>query len=339
MKVLFNTYPTAFQSPGGGEVIIVKLKEYLEKLGHKVDLFNQWEHKISDYDLVHEFSLLNWRNWNYYKLQNRPFVLTPTAWPRTSQSYKLKYFAKEKFKILLSKNGGYPSLINDINLPDIICPTTSLEAERLVSFYGEHLSNKIQVIHNGVDLRDESEESCNAFLDKYKVSKGFLLFVGSLRPNKNVEVAIEMARAAGRQIVIVGDGSKDFEDYAKKIKDYESEAVILTGFLPNESSLLQAAYQLASAIIIPSDFETCSLVGLEAGIYGTPVFITKNGGTKEIYQNHATYIDPSDIEQCRNAMANLLDQKDQTLRCFVRDHYSWEKIAQQYVTAYEKVLR
>ena len=266
MKILFNTYPTAFQNPGGGEVIILKLKEYLEKKGHTVDLFNQWEHKIVDYDLVHEFSLLNWRNWSYYKLQGLPFVLTPTSWMRSSKSYKLKYFLKEKFKIFLSKNNSYPSLINDINLPEMVCPTTELESDRLINFFGENLASKTKVIHNGIDIVDVTKVDASEFIQKFQPKENFLIFVGSLRPNKNIEVAIQMAKSLGRQIFIIGSDSKDFPEYFQSIKKYESEDVVFTGYIQNGSNLLAGAYKLASAIIIPSDFETCSLVGLGSGM-------------------------------------------------------------------------
>lgn len=339
MKILFNTYPTAFQNPGGGEVIILKLKEYLEKKGHSVDLFNQWEHKISEYDLVHEFSLLSWRNWNYYKLEKRPFVLTPTSWIRTSKSYKLKYYAKEKFKIFLSNNGSYPSLINEINLPDMICPTTQLESERMISFYGDDLAHKTKVIHNGIDIIDVNKVDTSEFIQKFKPKENFLIFVGSLRPNKNVEVAIEMAKSLSRQIFIIGSDSKDFSEYFQKIKKYESEDVVFTGYIKNGSNLLAAAYKLASAIIIPSDFETCSLVGLEAGCFGTPSFITKYGGTKEIYKNHATYIDPKNIDQCVKSIQELNSEKNSVLQEFVQENYSWEKITNDYLKVYEKVTK
>ena len=35
MKVLYTTYQTAFQFPGGGEVILSKCREYLEKRIYK----------------------------------------------------------------------------------------------------------------------------------------------------------------------------------------------------------------------------------------------------------------------------------------------------------------
>ncbi len=55
MKIAFYVYPTAFQSPGGGEVLLLKTKEYLEKEGVSVKLFDPWNDKLTDFDIFHVF--------------------------------------------------------------------------------------------------------------------------------------------------------------------------------------------------------------------------------------------------------------------------------------------
>ena len=55
MKILFFAYPSAFQAPGGGEVLLLKTKEALESKGIFVKLFDQWNDKLKDYDILHVF--------------------------------------------------------------------------------------------------------------------------------------------------------------------------------------------------------------------------------------------------------------------------------------------
>src|SRR3989338_7134166 len=55
MRVAFLTYPSAFQNIGGGEILLLKMKEYLEKNGVEARPFFCWEGKITDYDLIHVF--------------------------------------------------------------------------------------------------------------------------------------------------------------------------------------------------------------------------------------------------------------------------------------------
>ena len=55
LKVGFYAYPTAFQAPGGIEVQLLKTKEYLEKRGIGIKLFDPWEDKFESFDIFHTF--------------------------------------------------------------------------------------------------------------------------------------------------------------------------------------------------------------------------------------------------------------------------------------------
>ena len=55
MKILFNTYYHAFQNPGGGEIVLLKTMEALQRKGIQVELFNKWKTNLREYDLIHNF--------------------------------------------------------------------------------------------------------------------------------------------------------------------------------------------------------------------------------------------------------------------------------------------
>src|SRR3989338_1876460 len=55
IKVAFFVYPSAFQNAGGGEILLLKTKEYLEKEGIFVKLFDMWHDKLEDFDIMHIF--------------------------------------------------------------------------------------------------------------------------------------------------------------------------------------------------------------------------------------------------------------------------------------------
>ena len=56
MKILFNSNNSGFQAPGGGEILLLKTKEFLIKKGIKVKLFDQWSDKLEDYDIFNKLS-------------------------------------------------------------------------------------------------------------------------------------------------------------------------------------------------------------------------------------------------------------------------------------------
>src|SRR3989338_1033022 len=97
MKILFNSNNNGFQAPGGGEILLLKTKEFLTKKGVKIKLFDQWSDKLTDYDILHNFGLSN----NCYDLINVasnkkvPIVITPIyAW----QSLKFAFKSNDKLK-------------------------------------------------------------------------------------------------------------------------------------------------------------------------------------------------------------------------------------------------
>ena len=75
---------SAFQAPGGGEILLLKTMEFLIKQGVNVKLFDQWHDKLQDYDILHNYGLSN----NCYDLikvahnKKVPVAITPVySWP------------------------------------------------------------------------------------------------------------------------------------------------------------------------------------------------------------------------------------------------------------------
>jgi len=64
----------AFHTPGGGEMQLLKYKEYLEKKGHKIDLLDIWNPNFKKYDIFHFFSSISGSNHlcNFVKQLNIP---------------------------------------------------------------------------------------------------------------------------------------------------------------------------------------------------------------------------------------------------------------------------
>jgi hypothetical protein len=62
MRVLFATYSSAFQNPGGGEIVLLSLKRELQTLGHAVELYNPWKHHFADFERIHYFSSVELRS-------------------------------------------------------------------------------------------------------------------------------------------------------------------------------------------------------------------------------------------------------------------------------------
>lgn len=336
MKILFNTYPFAFQSPGGGEVVLLKLMHALKKKGVEVDLFNQWETKIINYDIIHHFATLDFPVFQNYKNANIPLVITPTIWPRASKKSIIQYKLKRLIKKILSPKMF--DLADAFNCADIILPTTKLELKRIKDYY--NIKTEMAVVSNGVDLpaapNNNSEIAKNLNLSKY------FLFVGNISPVKNLHKIIEICEEMQYHLIIVGAKKEEYASYYGTCKNLAQKHTHFIGALDNNSSQLNDLYYHAHAVVIPSEFETCSLVGLEAAIRGKEVLITKHGGTTEVFENRVTYIDPNNLNDLKDCLKQCFAKpmnKNESLSLFTQDNYSWDAIAEKVLRFYNLLLK
>lgn len=334
MKILFNTHPLAFQNPGGGEVIMEKIKYYLEKNGHSVSFFSFSETNLNDFDLIHHFSTIDTSLWEAYHNSGKPFVLTPTHWARSSVLYKFKYNLKYSIKKLFNRH--QEDLRYRVNYPDIILPTSELELQRFQNLYEP--SVEMQVLNNGVDNLSTISPS-NSFCDKFGISDYFL-FVGNISPVKNLHVLIQAANELHAPLVVIGSANTGNRAYYNKCKSLAGETVTFTGRIDGDGALLSDAYYAAKAVIVPSLFETCSLVALEAGIRGKKVVLTQKGGTKEIFKDNLWYLNPDRLESIKASMIRVDSQEYLTdnLQKYIQENYSWEKVVHKLEGIYSQCI-
>lgn len=339
MKILFNTYYHAFQNPGGGEVVLLKTKEALLKLGVQVDLFDPWKHKLKNYDLIHNFATLNYRDWDGFKAYCPKLVVTPVMWPDDSIATCLKEKLKAQIKDMCGMSSSEVNFWNALQRVDHFFPTTNQESERIQKRFGIS-EKKFTTIYNGVGSPDESRSE-NYFYEKYKL-KDYYLFVGRISPLKNVHLIIESVIKTGQKIVIIGQSDivdkKYHEDLIEKYK--KNELVYFLGPLVQDSKELNDAYYASKAVVVASHFETCSLVGLEAGIRGVPVIMTNQGATHEVYGNFVEYINPNEPDNITKSLEiNWSLEKKEALKQHIKNNYQWENIAKRLVSQYEEIIK
>ncbi|MFI2705228.1 glycosyltransferase [Cellulosimicrobium composti] len=104
------------------------------------------------------------------------------------------------------------------------------------------------------------------------VEPGFLLCVARLLPYKNVDVVVAAAQATGRELVVVGDGP----DRARlEAQAAQRGRVHLLGRV--DDATLRWVYRHASALVAAS-YEDYGLSPLEAGAFGRPSVVLRDGG-------------------------------------------------------------
>jgi glycosyltransferase involved in cell wall biosynthesis len=200
------------------------------------------------------------------------------------------------------------------------------------------------VIYNGV-VTAEALKSDDA-LQKYQLTKGrYILTVGRFVPEKGFDdlvAAFNRIEISGWKLVIVGRA--DCEDrYSKALlkKALGNKNIILTGFLSRKP--LWELYSHAGLFVLSSYYEGMSIALLEAMSYGLPCLVSDIPANRGIQLPKENYFKPGDIDELAGKISKLIvtpfseEDKKRQIK-MVAEKYDWEKIADQTLKVYEKVV-
>jgi len=175
-------------------------------------------------------------------------------------------------------------------------------------------------------------------LDKMHLKQNsFYLTVATLNKNKNLEIILKAAKYLKEEkFVVVGKrpekkvfGNEDiFNDELITLKN-----VFYTGYIDNSS--LAALYKSAKALIFPSFYEGFGLPALEAIYFNTPLLLSDIPVFKEIFDNIATFFNPSNPESLVKIIKN---EKNHSLNSDERERilkqYTWKNCAKEILKIY-----
>jgi len=208
-------------------------------------------------------------------------------------------------------------------------------------------SEKIEVVHNAVDLnRIESlskESVC--FQEKDSVPK--IIAVGRLSKSKGYSYLLKAIKQVREdspvRLLILGDGErrKKLEDLAKQLKIFD--AVSFMGFQKNPYKYIAKATFLVSSSL----WESFGIVLVEAMACGVPVIATRCPyGPEEIITDgvNGLLVPTGDVDALAKTMLRLL--KDSFFRkCLVEEgkkrteDFRIEKMATGYEQVFEEVIK
>jgi len=357
MKVLYVTHQRAVNQFGGAEVQIAKTKEYVNRVSGDVNvkLFDMWNDKIRDFDLVHMFQPAAFPSESlgiaelaakggtkvavstiFYPLDNmirgERGLLTSLTWRAyASVTNKLSRFAP--FETL----EPYGRLGRLLRHTDIILPNTREEAGKLSGLYPWVSNKKTFVVPNGVDPKFESGTS-DKFVERYGL-QGFVLFVGRITKRKNLLRLIRafVSSDLDTDLVIIGEPIE--EEYFELCRKLSTDKVKFFSPIPADSELLVSAYKAAKVTVLPSYYETPGLVALEGGLAGSNLVVTKVGGTKEYFEDLAWFIDPMSEKSIQSALIEAFNSsRNRRLSEHIAKNFTWPIVAQKTLKAYEYAI-
>ena len=174
-------------------------------------------------------------------------------------------------------------------------------------------------VYHGIDL--------SQYQLKTKPAEDYLLFIGRIHPDKGTHLAIQITKKAGQKLIIAG--------LVPYLNNNEIQFVGNIG-----GKLKTETIQNAAALLHPIDFEEpFGLSVVEAMACGTPVIAFKKGSINEIIEDKKTGFLVEDLTSAVNAIQHLSSIDNAYCRNYVKENFSKEKMAENYLNVYKNILQ
>jgi len=187
-------------------------------------------------------------------------------------------------------------------------------------------------------------------LERYQVSYPFLLYAGTIRPQKNIPRLIEAFALVKRELanhpdyadlrlIIIGDEISRYPLVRQTVLQSRVEgAVRFLGFVPLNT--LRVFFEAATAFVFPSLYEGFGLPPLEAMASGTPVVCSKSTSLAEVVGEAAVIVSPDNVFDIARGIKEVLLSPALRQQMIARGHaqaarFTWEETARQVTALYE----
>lgn len=203
--------------------------------------------------------------------------------------------------------------------------------------------NKTARINNGVTLLPTlSEDKRQQWLGKYGlVGKRYIFALGRFVKEKGFHDLIAAYKKMDlSDVSLVIAGAEDFEsEYVNKMKaDAIEVGAILPGFIHGEE--LQVLFENASLFVIPSYHEGLPIVLLEALGYNRNVVASDIPANMEVPLPEECFYELGDVDELAKKMRHFMENPVKCdFRQIVKEHYDWDKIADQTMDLYKSLLK
>src|SRR5207245_2601503 len=230
--------------------------------------------------------------------------------------------------------------------------TVSESSKRDILRFVDIDPQKIDVIYNAYDERfavEPREEEVVRVRERYQLHDEFVLYVGNVKPHKNLERLIEafdLVRKSGLdhlKLVMIGDEISKYTALRRAVHRYQLHKYVrFLGYVPEET--LAVMYRLAGVFVFPSLYEGFGLPPLEAMASGTPVVTSNVSSLPEVAGDAAVLVDPYDPRAIAEGIRRVLT--DEALRRDLRKRgvaragqFSWEQSVRRVRAIYGEVDR
>ncbi len=210
--------------------------------------------------------------------------------------------------------------------------------------------NKIEVTHLGYDHErfntSISDKDVRRVKNRYSIVDDYMLYMGTLKPSKNIEGLIEASAPLLNNIQLVVAGKKGWlynSIFEKAEKLGLKSKIVFTDFVSEEDK--PALIKGAKVFVLPSFWEGFGLDCLYAMACGVPVVVSNAGSLPEVVGGAGVLVDPTNIDSIRGGIKKILSASDVEYNNFIKqgisqaNNFSWERTAKKTLEILKNVSR
>ncbi len=254
-----------------------------------------------------------------------------------------------------------------IEMADAVIAVSKETREDVLKYFDVD-EKKVQVIYNGINLKEYVKTTSTATLDEYGIdrSKPYVLFVGRITRQKGIIHLVNAIKYMDPDTqVVLCAGAPDTPEIAREMEDSvkevrkERDKVIWIEKMLDKKQVIEL-YSHASVFCCPSIYEPFGIINIEAMACETAVVASAVGGIKEVVVDGETGIlvpleqqtsapfEPVDPDKFSRDLATAVNKviADRALaesmarkgRRRVEETFDWAAIAKQVEDLYRSLI-
>jgi glycosyltransferase involved in cell wall biosynthesis len=197
---------------------------------------------------------------------------------------------------------------------------------------------------DGLDVKDDDSFRSYYGLDNRKI----ILYIARLSHEKGVDLLVEAfaliaSEFSDHQLVIFGNDHGGFKAYVEKRIDILNIRDKVKIFPPVFGVRKSWAYHAAELFVIPSRYDTMTIVALEVAVCACPMLITDQADFPAIGESGGALIVKSDAQAVAVGLRRLLvdphvlNQMGARASKFVLENYHWNIVSQSFIELFYRV--